>query len=343
MTATIETKATDKVGYFQELKAGMNGKIKIEDEIDIHSLVEDVHGTFKKNEFRSENVGYEIYENADGDWMSFLGDHVEINLASGESFNVWIDQIACCAEKYSLPFLGFMRDTAIEKGDSSIADFWTSVIEFRLKDHKKAEMWREILGLESDGNAEITACLDDYFVNSDDAAEEVTTSVEKNPLKEKILDLRASEKIISEKYLNLCQSLYVKIDSEYHSAVGFDDYVTKYHDTFYCREGKNYVEDTAAYRELKEIEHEWNALFKELEYFEKIEAKADILKAKIAEQKNSRKPIIDWKATFEDMQISEILDLQKNFKKFLKLGQIDLAENVFSMLKTLCRNYRAAA
>jgi len=173
--------------------------------------------------------------------------------------------------------------------------------------------------------------------------DEVSTLAEKNLLQEKIATLRTAEKIISEKYLSLCRNLYVKIDGEYHSAVGFNDYVTKFHDTFYCKEGNNYVEDAAAYSELKEIEREWNSIFKELEYFENIEAKADILKAKIAEQKKFRKPIIDWKATFEDMQISEILDLQKDFKKFLKLGQTDLAENVFSMLKTLCKNYRAAA
>ena len=175
------------------------------------------------------------------------------------------------------------------------------------------------------------------------AETEVEKITIKNPLQEKIAGLRATEKNISEKYLNLCRNLYVKIDGEYHSAVGFDDYVTKFHNTFYCKEGNNYVEDTAAYVELKAIECEWNAIFKKLEYFEKIEDKADILKAKIAEQKNSRKPIIDWAKTFKEMKISEILDLQKDFKKFLKLGEIDLAENVFSMLKTLCRNYRAAA
>ena len=175
------------------------------------------------------------------------------------------------------------------------------------------------------------------------SVEKIFAAIKNNPLQEKIAGLRTAEKIISEKYLNLCRSLYVKIDGEYHSAVGFDDYVTKFHDKFYCKEGKNYVEDTAAYGELKAIESEWNAIFKELEYFENIEEKADILKAKIAEQKNSRKPIIDWKATFEDMRISEILDLQKDFKKYLKLGEVARAENVFSMLKTLCRYYRAAA
>lgn len=173
--------------------------------------------------------------------------------------------------------------------------------------------------------------------------EEVSTAAKNNPLQEKIAGLRTAEKIISEKYLNVCRNLYVKIDGEYYLSVGFDDYVTKFHDKFYSKEGNNYVEDAAAYSELKAIESEWNEIFKKLEYFENIEAKADILKAKIAEQKKNRKPIIDWNSFFEDMQISEILDLQKDLKKFLKVGQIDLAENVFSMLKTLCRNYRAAA
>ena len=173
--------------------------------------------------------------------------------------------------------------------------------------------------------------------------EKIFEAAKNNPLQEKISGLRTAEKVISEKYLNLCRSLYVKIDGEYHSEVSFDDYVTKFHDKFYSKEGNDYVEDTAAYGELKAIESEWNAIFKKLEYFENIEEKADILKAKIAEQKKSRKPIIDWKATFEDMRISEILNLQKDFKKFLKLGEVDLAENVFSMLKTLCRNYRTAA
>jgi len=70
----------------------------------------------------------------------------------------------------------------------------------------------------------------------------------------------------------------------------------------------------------------------------------DELKAKVAEQRaRPRKSIIDWAGTFEEMRITELFDLQKDFKKHLKLGEVELAENVFSMLKTLCRNYRAAA
>lgn len=74
---------------------------------------------------------------------------------------------------------------------------------------------------------------------------------------------------------------------------------------------------------------------------EEITAEKNSLKAKVAEILNRpHKSVINWKATFDDMKISEILNLQKEFKKYLKLGQIDLAENVFSMLKTLCKNYR---
>ena len=111
---------------------------------------------------------------------------------------------------------------------------------------------------------EIQKAEDDlsYSIAQDTAAEveEVNAPAKNNPLQEKIAGLRTAEKIIAEKYLNVCQSLYVKIDGEYHSAVGFDDYVTKYHDKFYCKEGNDYVEDTAAYGELKAIESEWNAI-----------------------------------------------------------------------------------
>ena len=68
------------------------------------------------------------------------------------------------------------------------------------------------------------------------------------------------------------------------------------------------------------------------------------LKAKVAEQKNKpRQSIIDWWAIQADNSIEELKALQKDFKKYLKLGETDLAENVFSMLKTLYRNYRLAA
>ena len=119
---------------------------------------------------------------------------------------------------------------------------------------------------------EFKLTIDDYVVTLDydemaeteelnaDAAEKEPTLID-NKLKAKLAELRAVEKNISEKYLNLCRSLYVKIDGKYDSAVSFDDYVTEYADTFYCRESNgNYVEDTAAYGELKEIECERDAI-----------------------------------------------------------------------------------
>ena len=67
---------------------------------------------------------------------------------------------------------------------------------------------------------------------------------------------------------------------------------------------------------------------------EEINAEKNSLQAKVAEILNRpRKPVIDWKATFEDMQISEIFNLQKDLKKFLKLGQIELDDKIFANKK----------
>lgn len=65
---------------------------------------------------------------------------------------------------------------------------------------------------------------------------------------------------------------------------------------------------------------------------------------KIAEIKNRpRKSVVDWTdAIFQNVTLPVIFKAQKFLKKYLKLGQLDLAENIFAMLKTLCRNYRAA-
>lgn len=92
---------------------------------------------------------------------------------------------------------------------------------------------------------------------------------------------------------------------------------------------------------MKEIEREWNSLFKEIEHFEDIEEKAEILKDKVAEQKNRKhKSVIDWSATLAEMKFEEIKTLQSKVKKFLKLGEIELAEIIFNQIKILCRNYR---
>ncbi len=77
---------------------------------------------------------------------------------------------------------------------------------------------------------------------------------------------------------------------------------------------------------------------------EEINAEKNSLKEKVAEIKNRpRKSAIDWAdAIFQNVTLPEIFQAQKFLRKYLKLGQLDLAENVFAMLKTLCKNYRVA-
>lgn len=220
-----------KIDFFLSVKAAMSGKIKIESEIFIHSFVEDVLGTFHKSDSKSINAGYDIYVNADGDSMSFLGDRVEINLDCGHSFNVWIDKVGCYADKYALPFLGFMRDAAVEKGDSANADFWTSVIEYRLANHKDADFWRDILGLKTE--------------KADETADAVTEDVKEE----------------------ISPSLVVK--------------------------------------------------------------------------NRPRKSIIDWDALRQDMQFAELRYFQKALKKSLMLRRFNLADNIFTLLKTLYKDYHS--
>lgn len=59
-----------------------------------------------------------------------------------------------------------------------------------------------------------------------------------------------------------------------------------------------------------------------------------ILQAKIAEIKNRKhKSCIDWDAVYNDFRVEEIFNLQRDFKKFLKLGEMKRAETVFENLK----------
>ena len=62
----------------------------------------------------------------------------------------------------------------------------------------------------------------------------------------------------------------------------------------------------------------------------------DELQAKIAEIKNRKhKSCIDWNAAYDDLRVDEIFSLQKDFKKFLKLGEMRLAEKTFENLKMM--------
>ena len=106
---------------------------------------------------------------------------------------------------------------------------------------------------------------------------------------------------------------------------------------------EDYIVDIDAAAEVEKVNANTASDNKEPTIFDKAKL-IDKLKAKVAEQRaRPHKSIIDWAGTFAEMRITELFDLQKDFKKHLKFGEVELAENVFSMLKTLCRNYRAAA
>lgn len=169
-------------------------------------------------------------------------------------------------------------------------------------------------------------------------------TVEKNPLKEKIQAAELAAENSNAKRHAFLKNFYLKMCGKYYPAEGYVDYVTDYAKIIYRKVGENYVEDATAFAELEEIECNLKAQYREVAKLKNIASKADILKAKIAEQKSRpRKSIIYWSGTFDEMKISEIFTLQKDFKKFLKIGQLELAESIFNQIKILCKNYREAA
>lgn len=103
---------------------------------------------------------------------------------------------------------------------------------------------------------------------------------------------------------------------DYYTATGFVQYVTDYAKVVYRKDGDKYIEDAAAFAELKSMENKMKELYHKAHELNNIALKADILKAKIAEQKSRpRKKIIDWSGTFAEMKISEILSLQKKKRR----------------------------
>ena len=55
-----------------------------------------------------------------------------------------------------------------------------------------------------------------------------------------------------------------------------------------------------------------------------------------AKKKRPRKSCIDWAdAIFQNVTVPEIFKAQKKMKKFLRLGEIERAENIFNSLKIM--------
>lgn len=46
---------------------------------------------YTKNEYKSSRAGYDIYDGINGDYICDLGNRLEINLATGETVNIWIE------------------------------------------------------------------------------------------------------------------------------------------------------------------------------------------------------------------------------------------------------------
>lgn len=47
---------------------------------------------YNKNETLSERAGYPIYEGINGDYICDLGSRLEVNLITGETINIWIEE-----------------------------------------------------------------------------------------------------------------------------------------------------------------------------------------------------------------------------------------------------------
>lgn len=91
-----------------------------------------------KDETKSENAGYDIYcSTCDGvnAWISDLNDRLEINLATGETVNIWIEEEAQFKE-YQISDALKVIDNAIyeidDNVDSKLAEV-TGIREVRIK------------------------------------------------------------------------------------------------------------------------------------------------------------------------------------------------------------------
>lgn len=218
-TMKIENaKAAEKVAFFENLKETHDGKIFTDDVLEAWNLATCTLGKLKKNNTKTINAGYTVLENSVGDWVSVLNDRFEVNLATGQTFNIWTDSdVIRNAANYAWDEVEeniFHAKNADEKTfwlNVCKAKFVNSLITLGVKDLVAAEIIRE---------EEIIGCIDDYFVNSDDAAEvEFENKIEN--------EIRAHDYIaIKPKVLTVTESEIKAAVSEYDSvSIPFDDFI----------------------------------------------------------------------------------------------------------------------
>lgn len=350
---TLETetaKTSDKVVFFENLKESHGGKIFIGDVLGAWNLATCKLGKLEKNVAKTTNAGYAILENSVGDWVSVLNNRFEVNLATGQTFNIWTDSVAIeNAKNYAWDEVEEDISCAKNAGEKTFwlnvckAKFVDSLIKFGVEDLIAAEIIRE---------EESIACIDDYIVDVDAAAE-----VEEVNAKEvKISNDNTSFEVFKAR-AGFIRNVFDKVKGKFSIKLARPDEEANWRndeDGWYTTKltSKN-VEDNDLYW------LETNGKFRLLvmnslsdrtlaEYDTEEEVKKAIIAIAAAVKRGDkifavpapRKPIIDWDATFEEMRLEEIFTLQKNFKKYLKLGEMKLAETVFETLKTLYRQRR---
>lgn len=376
-------KAAEKVAFFENLKEKHDGKIFIDDVLNAWNLATCTLGKLKKNNTKTTNAGYTVLENSVGDWVSVLNDRFEVNLTTGQTFNVWTDSAAIeNAKNYAWDEVEeniFHAKNADEKTfwlNVCKAKFVNSLITLGVKDLVAAEIIRE---------EEIIACVDDYFVNSDDAAEVEIKNAENANAAEENAEVKKFE--VGKWYYDCCISankspaykvthrtkkmvtltddfgeiIKRKIDATSSvEKVSFNgdimpiflqadcfctnaEEIQKAEDalaySLAADNGNITVEETDPNAKLIACIDDYSVnvdVAAEVEEVNEKPSEKEIFQAKIAEIKNRKhKSCIDWDAVYNDFRIAEIFNLQKDFKKFLKLGEMKRAENVFENLK-LC-------
>lgn len=267
-----------------------------------------------------------------------------------------------CGDYYiATGFVQYVTDYAKvvyrKDGDKYIEDA-AAFAELKAMENKMKELYHKAHELNNiaakveKSNAEIIACIDDYLVNADAAAQVEIENEMNNRLAEenkrhnfianvlnmgemesgkKILlipnaDFGFSEALLTARKVAFRDFDYLKTnDGNYHVEI--------------CRNG-HYTRSTVAIYETEgQVQEVIKMLGAAIQRGKKVFTLPTVAEVKkLAEIKKS---CIDWTdAIFQNVTVPEIFKAQKELKKFLKLGQIELAENIFAMLKTLCKNYR---
>ena len=206
-------------------------------------------------------------------------------------------------------------------------------------------------------NEALNSVIDDYAVDVDAAAQvefeneinyRLAEENERHNFIESVLNMGEMErgkeiKLIFQEYYRPCgghQNLTArKVAFRDFDYLKMDD--GNYHVRI-CRDGHYTLSTVAAYETEEQAQEVIKMLGAAIQRGEKTFTFPTVAEVKkLAEIKKS---CIDWAdAIFQNVTVPEIFKAQKELKKYLKLGQIELAENIFAMLKTLCKNYRKAA